>query len=65
MNAVLKRKWYVIVEDVVILLCILVLWPTVLGWEGSVFRILQWIALACLVVILTRRVRRIAKKRTG
>ena len=59
------RKRYFVLEDVLILLCILVLWPTVFGWEGTVFRILQWTAVACLIVILVRRIRRIANKRTS
>ena len=54
-----KRSRHILVEDAVILLSILVLWPTVLGWTGLAFRALQGIALVCLAAILAVRIRRV------
>ena len=50
-------------EDIFILLCILSLWPVILGWSHPAFEVLLYGALAGLLVILVRRVRRFAQAR--
>lgn len=50
-------------EDIFILLCILSLWPVILGWSHPAFEALLYAALAGLVFILVRRVRRFAQAR--
>lgn len=50
-------------EDIFILLCILSLWPVIFGWRHPVFEALLYAALAGLVLILVRRVRRFAQAR--
>ena len=52
-----------IVEDVFILLCVLSLWPVILGWRHLAYEILLYVALLGLVFILVRRVRRFAQAR--
>ncbi len=47
-----------ILEDVFIVLSIFVLWPGILGWEGLVWSLLKYAAVAGLVWILIRRVNR-------
>ena len=48
----------IIVEDIFIILSILALWPLILGWDEAVFQALKYIALAGLVYIFIRRLRR-------
>ncbi len=50
-------------EDIFILLCILSLWPVIFGWRHPAFEALLYAALAGLVVILIRRVRRFTQAR--
>lgn len=50
-------------EDIFILHCILSLWPVIFGWNHPAFEVLLYAALAGLVVILVRRVRRFAQAR--
>ena len=50
-------------EDIFILLCILSLWPVILGWNHPAFEVLLYAALAGLVFILVRRVRRFTQAR--
>lgn len=57
-----KRRWRILVEDAVILLSVLALWPTVLGWTGPVFRALQGVVLLCLLGVLAVRIKRIRGK---
>lgn len=45
-------------EDIFIILCILSLWPTILNWRSSFSEYLLYVALAGLIVILFRRVKR-------
>ncbi len=52
-----KRSWRW-VEDIVIVLAVLTLWPTILGWSGMFYRLLEIAALAVLVGILVRRIGR-------
>ena len=51
------------VEDMFILLCILSLWPVILGWTHILYQVLLYTALAGLVFILVRRVRRFSQVR--
>ena len=48
-----------LLEDVFILVCILSLWPVVLGWQEPIYQVVLYGALTGLVVILVRRVRRL------
>ncbi|MCC7260882.1 MAG: hypothetical protein IT369_00030 [Candidatus Latescibacteria bacterium] len=45
-------------EDLFILLCILALWPVILGWDDPVYEFALYVALAGLLVIFFRRLRR-------
>ncbi len=47
-----------LLEDLFILLCILTLWPVVLGWEEAIYRYVLYAALAGLVFIFVRRINR-------
>ena len=48
-----------LIEDVLIILAIFSLWPTVLGWQGLAFKIIQYVALGILITIFVRRIGRI------
>ena len=48
-------------EDVFIVLCILSLWPVILGWDEPVYEFALYVALAGLLVIFFRRVKRFQK----
>ena len=52
-----------LIEDAFILLCILTLWPVILGWTGTLYEVLLYVALAGLIFIFVRRVRRFRKAR--
>jgi len=54
------------IEDVLTILCVISLWPTVFRIKGTGYTIMQVAALAVLVVILVFRVRRlhVARSRT-
>tara|TARA_Y100001968_G_C19101746_1_gene592868 strand:- start:194 stop:460 length:267 start_codon:yes stop_codon:yes gene_type:complete len=52
-----------LIEDLFILLCIISLWPVVLGWTEAVYQYLLYIALAGLVWIFVRRIRRFHEAR--
>ncbi|HCL29458.1 MAG TPA: hypothetical protein DIC52_13600 [Candidatus Latescibacteria bacterium] len=52
-----------VMEDVFILLCVLSLWPVLLGWDHILYRVLMYTTLAGLVFILVRRVRRFSQAR--
>ena len=58
-----KAKVARLVEDAFILLCILTLWPVILGWSGVVYEVLLYVALAGLVFIFARRIRRFRASR--
>ena len=45
-------------EDVFIILCILSLWPVILGWDDPVYQFALYLALAGLLVIFFRRIKR-------
>jgi hypothetical protein len=57
------RKRVRLLEDAFIILCILTLWPTVLKWRHPAFQYLMYVALAGLLVILFRRIRRLTGDR--
>ncbi len=50
-------------EDVFIILCIFSLWPTVLRWQHPAVEYVLYLALAGLVYILFRRIRRFQRAR--
>lgn len=52
------RKKVRLYEDLFILLCILALWPVILGWDEPVYEFALYVALAGLLVIFFRRVKR-------
>ena len=52
------RRRQVIAEDVFIILSILALWPSILGWDHMVYDLLKYGALAGLVLIFIRRLKR-------
>ena len=52
-----------LLEDLFILVSILSLWPVILGWRGPLYQVLLYLALAGLVVVLVRRVRRLQRAR--
>ncbi|HJP32075.1 MAG TPA: hypothetical protein QGF95_16140 [Candidatus Latescibacteria bacterium] len=53
------------IEDLFILLCVLSLWPVILGWQHMLYEVLLYAALAGLVFVLVRRVRRFSQARNG
>lgn len=48
-------------EDIFIVLCILSLWPVILGWDEPVYEFALYVALAGLLVIFFRRMKRFRK----
>ena len=50
--------WAIYVEDVVIILCILPLWPMLLGWRGLLWQALLYGSVPVLVAIFVLRWRR-------
>ena len=52
-----------LIEAAFILLCILTLWPVILGWTGTLYEVLLYVALAGLIFIFVRRVRRFRTSR--
>lgn len=48
-------------EDIFIVLCILSLWPVILGWDEPVYEFALYVALAGLLVIFFRRIKRFQK----
>ena len=53
-----REKRHKLIEDLFILLCIVSLWPVVLGWTEPIYQYLLYAALAGLVFIFVRRIRR-------
>ena len=47
-----------LIEDIFTLLCIVSLWPVVLGWTEAIYQYLLYAALAGLIYIFVRRIRR-------
>ncbi|HDH99917.1 MAG: hypothetical protein DRP94_04380 [Candidatus Latescibacterota bacterium] len=56
-----RRSRGIWIEDGLIILSLLTLWPRILGWKGAIFPLLQYVALGVLVWILVRRVRRFCR----
>lgn len=48
-------------EDIFIILCVLSLWPVILGWDDPVYEFALYLALAGLLVIFFRRMKRFQK----
>ena len=46
-----ERPLWLILEDAFIILCIGALWPGILGWQGWIWDMVQYIALIGLVWI--------------
>lgn len=57
-----ERPLWVMLEDAFIIVSIAALWPGILGWEGAIWDVVQFAALAGLVWILMRRVKRYKAK---
>jgi Flp pilus assembly protein TadB len=53
-----KAKVARLIEDAFILVCILTLWPVILGWTGVIYEVAMYVALAGLVFIFIRRMMR-------
>ena len=53
-----REKRHKLIEDIFILLCIASLWPVVLGWTEPIYQYLLYVALAGLIFIFVRRIRR-------
>ena len=53
-----REKRHKLIEDIFILLCIVSLWPVVLGWTEPIYQYLLYVALAGLIFIFVRRIRR-------
>jgi hypothetical protein len=53
-----KKRFGMAVEDAFIILSVFALWPGILGWEGIVWQVLKYAAVAGLIWILVRRVNR-------
>jgi len=57
-----ERPLWVMLEDAFIIVSIAALWPGILGWEGAIWDVVQFAALAGLIWILMRRVKRYKAK---
>ena len=58
-----RTKLAMALEDVFILVSVFALWPGILGWQGVVWDILKYAAVAGLIWILVRRVGRYRTRR--
>jgi len=58
-----RTPWWVYLEDILILLAIASLWPTVFRMRGPVVFLIQGIALVTLLVIFVLRLRRMLAAR--
>ena len=59
------RRRQIILEDAFIVLSILALWPTILGWDHLIYELLKYGALAGLVLIFIRRIQRYKDREKG
>lgn len=50
-----ERPLWILLEDAFLIVSIAALWPGILGWEGTIWTVVQFAALAGLVWILVRR----------
>ncbi len=55
----MKTSFVFFWENVLIILAIFSLWPVILGWQGTVFKIIPYLALGAMVVIFVRRIGRV------
>ena len=53
-----QEKKSKLIEDLFILICIVSLWPVILGWTEMIYQYLLYLALAGLIYIFIRRIRR-------
>jgi len=58
-----RQKRVRLAEDIFILVCILSLWPVVLGLKGPVYQAILYIALVSLIALFIRRLRRLTRER--
>jgi len=59
-----REKRHKLIEDIFILLCIASLWPVVLGWTEPIYQYLLYVALAGLIFIFVRRIRRFRERKS-
>ncbi|MFH1567812.1 MAG: hypothetical protein ABIL09_07405 [Gemmatimonadota bacterium] len=52
-----------LLEDLFILVSVLSLWPVLLGWRGPLYQALLYLALAGLIFVFIRRLRRLHRAR--
>ncbi len=57
------RPLWVVLEDAFVMISIAALWPGILGWEGTIWQVVQYVAIGGLVWILTRRIKRYQVKK--
>jgi len=60
-EAEVRQKRIRLGEDIFILVCILSLWPVILGWKGVVYQAVLYVALIGLVALFVRRLRRLTR----
>ncbi len=53
-----RTRFWMALEDLFILLSIVALWPTILGWQGWVWEALKYTAVVGLIWIFLRRMKR-------
>ena len=53
------------IEDIFILVSIFSLWPVILDWQGIIYESVLYIALAGLIYIFIRRIRRFKQARSA
>ena len=58
-----RRRFWMAVEDLFIVLSIFALWPTILGWQGWMWEILKYLAVIGLIWIFVRRMDRYRSRR--
>lgn len=59
------RRRHILLEDAFIILSILALWPSILGWDHVVYDLMKYAALAGLILIFIRRLRRYRDRDQG
>ena len=64
-EAEVRQKRIRLGEDIFILVCILSLWPVILGWKGVVYQAVLYVALIGLVALFVRRLRRLTRADRG
>ena len=59
------RSRQILLEDAFIILSILALWPSILGWDHPIYDLLKYGALVGLVLIFIRRMKRYKDRGQG